>query len=430
MIRFFQKVFLSGESGRVFKGMLTLIVGSGLARLLGVISIPLLTRIYSPEDYGILALYSSFVAILVPVFTLRYVQAIPLPNNIFLALNLFLLCLFFIIVAAILTTIILFFFGDHIFSIFNIEELQTWWWLIVLGASGGATYELFTLWAVREKSYGLISKVQIKQSFIGESLKIILGMFNLKPVGLLVGQVVAQSYGVIDYYKGNAKNLKLLRRSFSLKRIIILFRYFFDFALFRLPSDLLLVVSVQAPLLITATAFGRETTGQLSLAIMALSLPVSLIGAAMARAYYAEIASIGKTQASKIKNITISIQKKLFAIAIPMTLVIFFFSEKLFEIFFGEDWLEAGKFASILAPYVLLQFTSSPLMQVVNVIGRQSLYFYMNSGRVIGLVFLYFYITQNNVSVDSFIFLLSFYLSFYYLVQSLTIIYLINKVKK
>ena len=67
----------AGESGDVFRGMLVLLLGSGVARLIGIGVIPILTRIYTPEEYGVLAVYTSFVAILAPLLTLRYVQAIP-----------------------------------------------------------------------------------------------------------------------------------------------------------------------------------------------------------------------------------------------------------------------------------------------------------------------------------------------------------------
>ncbi|AKX49986.1 polysaccharide biosynthesis protein [Thiopseudomonas alkaliphila] len=418
----------SGEAGQIFKGMITLLMGAGLARLLSIISIPILTRIYSPEDYGTLALYTSLIAILIPVLTFRYTQAIPLPRNVNLAFGLLLLCLVLILLWSIVLVLLFVFFGKHVFEYLNFQVLNSWWLLIVLGAVGGAVYETFTMWAVRSRSYALVSKIQVRQSFVGESIKIVLGLLGFKPVGLLVGQAITQSYGAFDYFKSGQKDFKkLLWGGQKTRNFLASLKLFANFPFFRLPSDLLLVLSVQAPLLITAAVFSKEITGQLSLAIMALSLPVSLIGAAISRAYYAEIAALGRTKLERIKKITFSIQKKLFLIGFPLTIVVFFTSEFLFVSLFGDDWLLAGVFSSILSPYVLLQFTSSPLMQVVNVVGRQSTYFYLNLGRVIGLALIYWVAKEYMFSAKVFVTVLSVYLSFYYLVQTLVIMFLISK---
>src|SRR5690625_2842228 len=137
----FQNLF-SGESANVFRGMLTLFMGAGLARIIGIASIPILTRIYSPEYFGVLALYSSFISILAPTLTLRYVQAIPLPKTDVMAFHLFLLSSTLIFFGSLFTTLILIIFGKKILGWFNMETLMPWRWMIVIGAAGTATYEL------------------------------------------------------------------------------------------------------------------------------------------------------------------------------------------------------------------------------------------------------------------------------------------------
>jgi len=77
-----------GPAGPVFRGMGTLALGAGVARIIGVVSIPVLTRIYSPADYGVLAVFTALVGMLVPVLTLRYGAAIPLPRYDGMAMNL------------------------------------------------------------------------------------------------------------------------------------------------------------------------------------------------------------------------------------------------------------------------------------------------------------------------------------------------------
>src|SRR5690625_3236750 len=176
----FIKIFKS-ESNAVFQGMVTLFLGSGLGRIVSILSMPLLTRLYNPEDFGLLALYTSIISILAPILTFRYAQAIPRPRTDLMALHLLLLCLQLIFVQSIFITVFLLLFGQNIFTYFNIESLYPLWWLIVFGSAGIALHELFSLWAIRKRQYTYIAHAQFIQSFVGNLVKIIFGIFSLRP---------------------------------------------------------------------------------------------------------------------------------------------------------------------------------------------------------------------------------------------------------
>src|SRR5690554_1775236 len=362
---------LQGKSSGVFRGMITLTMGAGLARIVGIASIPILTRLYSPEDYGVLAVYTSIVAVLVPILTFRYVTAIPLPKTDAMAFNLFVLCAKLIALGTLLIALTLGLFGHTVLGWFSMEELAPYWWLIAIGVMGTASYELFSMWATRKKDYKVIAKTQFSQSLLGNLVKIGLGIIALKPLGLVFGQIVAQSGGIGSFLKSAQKDFKKLYPLVSNKKQKLLASYYQDFPKYRLPSQFLMVLSVQAPVLMMAALYNKDVTGQLSLAMMALTLPVSLIGNGISKAYYAEIAEIGKYQIEKIKKITFLIQKRLFFIGVPAAFLAYWKAEEFFVFVFGKDWVLAGKYAEILSPFVLLQFTSTPLVQVMNIVGSQ-----------------------------------------------------------
>lgn len=420
-----QKIF-AGESGNVFRGMLTLLVGAGLARVIGIISIPILARIYSPEDYGVLALYTSFIAILAPIMTLRYVQAIPLPKTDEIAFNLFSLCFKLIAFFTVIIGIVLALFGKTILTWFNMEALIPWRWLIVLGVSGSAIYELFSLWATRKRQYKTIARTQFTQSLIGNITKIVLGLLGFKPSGIIIGQFLSQSAGITSFIKDAKKDFQIYLPKIRLSKETFIVKYFQDFVWFRLPSQFLMVISLQAPILIAARLYDRNIVGQLSFTIMALSLPVSLIGMTISKAYYAEIAKIGKNNLKKIQRITFEIQKKLFLVAIPISIFIYLASEWVFVFIFGEKWRMAGTFASILAPFLLMRFTSSPLDQVFNIVGGQIMYLIINISRIIGFLTIFLYCSYYQIKAIEFSCILSWFMSGHYLFVTILVITLIN----
>ncbi|WP_201588659.1 lipopolysaccharide biosynthesis protein [Psychrobacter pulmonis] len=422
----YNQLFAS-ESGSTFKGMLTLALGSGAARIVGIASIPIVTRIYSPADYGLLALYISIVSILVPIATLRYSTAIPLPKTDALAINIVALGLLLIAIYSAILLSLLFLFSETILAWFDMAELAQWWWLIVLGVAGTASYELFSLWTTRKKQYKVMAKTQLSQSLIGSTAKIVLGLLAIKPIGLIIGQFFAQSAGIGGLIKASAKDFKRLMPEINRKRVKMLAIYYRDFPYFRLPSQLLLQVSSNAPILMMASLYSRELTGQLSLAIMAISIPTGLVGQSMAKAFYAEIAAVGKRDLVKVRAITIDVQKKLFLVGVPLTVLMMLLAEPLFKLVFGEEWKLAGKYATILAPFILLQLTSSPLMQVLNLIGGQLLFLVINIVRVLGLAAIFMLANNIELAADMFIILLSSFLFIFYLAMTAFIFHMINQ---
>lgn len=418
---------LSSESGNVFRGMLTLIMGSGLARIVGLASIPILTRLYSPEDYGVLAIYISIVAVLVPILTLRYVTAIPLPKTDAMAFNLFMLCAKLILVGTLLISLVLGFFGETVLGWFSMQEFAHLWWLIAIGVMGTATYELFSLWASRKKDYKIIAKTQFTQSLTGNAVKIGLGLLSLTPLGLVIGQLVAQSGGVGSLFKNAYKDFKKLYPSLSNKKQNFVAKYYQEFPWFRLPSQFLMVLSTQAPVLMMSALFSAEPVGQFGLATMALSMPVSLIGQAVARAYYAEVAAIGRSNYKKIKRITWNVQRKLMLIGGPPVIMLALLAPWLFSIVFGEEWLTAGEYARILAPYILLMLISTPLVQVLNVVGSQFVFLFINTSRVISLCFLFILVRHFELSANGFVITFSVFSVLYFIFQLIIVNYYVSQ---
>lgn len=409
----------------MFNGMLTLAKGAILARIIGIANIPILTRLYSPEEFGILALYVAITGVIAPILTLRYVQAIPLPKSDVLAINLFSVCLKLIILGTLIASLIFWSFGREILASFNMQILTSWWPLIIIGSCGAALYELFSLWATRKKQYELLASTQITQSLLGNVTKVVLGLAEFKSSGLLVGQLFSQSGGVIKFIKRSWEDFSLLMPKVCWKKEKLVSEYYRHFPYYRLPSQFLMLVSIQAPVLIMSSLYGKDLTGQLSLAVMALSLPTGLIGAAVSKAYYAEIAALGKNHLQQVKKITIDVQKKLFLVGVPFALIVMVIAEPAFVIVFGENWATAGKFASILSPFILLQFTSAPLVQVINVVGSQFTYLIINAIRFTGLGLVFFIFKSNPHDATVLIGVLSAYLSLFYFLVTCFIFFVI-----
>ena len=59
--------------------VLTLAGGTTFAQILTILSVPILTRLYGPEDFGVWALYISITSIITVIACMRYEYSIMLP---------------------------------------------------------------------------------------------------------------------------------------------------------------------------------------------------------------------------------------------------------------------------------------------------------------------------------------------------------------
>lgn len=413
----------------LYKGIFTLVIGSSVARLLAIMTIPILTRIYSPEDFGVLAVYVSVVTVLTPILTMRYVLAIPLPRLNSAAINIVSLSIILIFVVGAIVYIFLSIFWLSFTSALLGKEMEPFLELIIIGALVSATNEVFTLWATRYRGYKEIAKSNVAQSLGGSLAKILFGLIWLKPIGLQLGEIFEKFVGLLVLLMQYKKSLIGTVRHIKITRIRYLAVRYCDYPMYRLPSQILMAFSMKAPLIFSAALFDIGTTGQLGLAFMAIALPISIIGGAVGNAVYAEAAAIGKRNPNRILGIAKEAQNKLLFMSLFPALILFFYGELLFSFMFGDAWRGAGKFASILSVSLVFQFTSTPLVQLLNIFEAQRVYLMINVLRVLGLLVIYYVFSRYHYSAEMFVWVCSIFMAALYIFISwFTINYIKNKV--
>lgn len=389
-LREIKKNAFLGPAGAIFQGMSTLAIGNIAGRIIGVVSIPILTRLYDPADFGVLAVFTAFILILAPFMTLRYVLALPLPRRDGIAFNLLILSAGIMGCMSLIVACGLWVFGFQLFSLFSVEIMKSYWWLIVVGSIANSSYEILSLWATRQRVYKAIARTTVLQSFLGNLIKIILGVLAIKPFGLLIGQIVASSGGIVSLLLSFNVEFKRNRSLLSWRRIAVVAGRYRNFPFYRLPSQLLLVFSMQAPVLFFASFYHADTTGQLSMALTIIALPMSLLGQSMSNAFYAETAKLGPKKYCELRSITKDVVVKLLYISVVPALLFFFWAPELFSFLLGSNWYESGEFASRLSLYLLSQFATAPIISIFNVIEKHNIFLSLNIIRVLGLIVVFF----------------------------------------
>jgi len=168
----------------LYKGVLVLGSGTAVAQLIGIVTMPIITRLYTPADLGVLAVYSSVLAIFGVGATLRYEFAYALPKRDEDAANLLGLCLALLFITTAVFGLILLFGRDLLLSIIDISSIEPYLWFLLIGFFGMGLYTTLNYWAIRQRDYGRITYTKINQGASGSVCKILLGILAFGPVGL------------------------------------------------------------------------------------------------------------------------------------------------------------------------------------------------------------------------------------------------------
>ncbi len=418
----------SNSDNTLFRNILKLITGEGIGRAIGFMAALVITRLYTPSDFGILAVFTSLCALFYPFCTLRYCLAIPLHSNERVGINSLAACLCVLVINTVIAGIALLFFHSPVLAFFSSASIDAFWYFIPMAFLFHGISEILSYYSTRYRDFTTIAKVSVARMSVGALTKIILGMFRFNVTGLLIGTIMAESGGLTMFIRACWKRLKAHARDVTLGRIRFVLKRYIGFPLYRVPSQLLLISSGSLPILYFAWHFGSGTTGQISLAINLLSATVSIAGASVGKAFYGEIASLGMRNIKEIRTLTLRIMTRLFAISIlPFTLIICF-GPWIFQTFFGAEWTDAGVFARYLCFYLIFRFVYSPISDgIFNVFEQQKLVFLLEVSRVVIVALSLFISYLYSFSVAYTIIIYSLALTVQYILSILLVFHILRK---
>ena len=349
------------------RGVSVLVGGTVSAQVLLVLAAPLLTRLYSPEDFGLLAIYTSSLALIGAISSLRYELAIPLPEDDGEAANVAVLCLLLVVISALLTGVLVFFWGSAIAAALGVPTLAGYLWLLPVGVLLAGFYSVFNYWAVRAKGFTTIAGTKLRQAVA--TLAIQLVAFKLGGIALLFGQVAGQGVGTTTLGLPALKSAGFKQVNwFSIKKVAGRYR---RFPFISTWSGLVSTAGYQLLPLMFAALFTTAAAGFYALAHRILTLPASLIGEAVGSVFFSHAADARRDGTLGI--LYAKLQDKLIQIGLPPAAVIVISGPLLFTTVFGEEWRVAGEFAQWLAISIFAGFVVSPLSQVFAVTEKQQI---------------------------------------------------------
>ena len=342
--------------------VIVLAAGTVVGQLVVFLASPILTRLYSPQDFGVFAVYASLLSVLSVVAAMRYELAIPLPGDEQDASALVGLGLAVCVSMGVVMEVAVWFGADRLMQVVNVPGLRPHLWLLPIAVTLVGAYQTFNYWAVRRGAFSRIARTKLMQDLASVSVQLALGAFGVGPLGLLVGDIAGRIAGLSVLSREGWRAFWCV----SVRDIRDVATRYKRFPLLSVWAAMLNVVSLQLPVLLLARFFGTYVAGHYALSYRVLGLPAMLVGQAVGQVFFSAAAFL-KNDSAALGRLTERTAISLFYVGLPVFTALLFNGRRVFAFLFGQEWATAGVYAQIMAPWFFLWIVSSPLSQLLTV---------------------------------------------------------------
>lgn len=349
-----------------------LVGGSAVAQGLGIAVMPVLTRLFAPEAFGIAALFTSVTAIVGVVACMRYELAIMLPESDEEAANLLGVSIAFVILVTVISGVVFILLADPISVLLNSPEFAGYLWLVPIAVFVSGMFLALNYWNSRTKNFGRLAAVRVVASGANQGLRLLAGFTRYTTAGALIGASIIGNMlaTVILGTRIWREDGSIFRASIRTQAMIEGLKRHKKFPLYSSWSALLNMVSRQLPPWMLAIYFSPQIVGFFAIGRLVLSTPMRLVGSAVAQVFF-QRASEAKSRTQDLDKVVGTVLTSLIAIGLFPILLLTIIGREIFMVVFGAQWADAGVYTQILAIWIFFQFISSPISTLSSVLEKQ-----------------------------------------------------------
>lgn len=373
--------------------------GTALAQAIPIAITPVLTRLYAPSEFGLLALYMSCVAVGSVIATARYELAITLPASDEDAAHVVSMTLKLCGMISVLLYLPVVLGGDKIAQMLGNPELASWFYLLPISVLATGVFNVFQYWCNRTSQYRRMSANRIQNAGFVALISVALGLGRVNG-GMILGGMSGQILSSFIIWRGVMQRNRELFAALGMRREIMLAKYYINHPKHVAPAQLLGVVAQQVPIFLISSHYSMATVGFFSMAYKLVSLPSGLIANAIGDVYRQKI-SVAYNERGEFREIFVKTLTRTVLLAAPPYLIVYLSSPFLFQLLFGESWRVAGEYAQILVLASFFQFVFTPVDKGALIVGATKYIFVWHMLRLLALVVLLVLTAHLSLSVEA-----------------------------
>lgn len=356
-------------SGGFARAVGVLVGGTALGNAITAAAMPALTRLYTPAEFGLLAVFSSLVGIASVAACLRYEIAITMPESESVAAHLVAVSAAAALVVGAVLAAVAAAAAAPIAQRLGQPLLAPLLWLVPLYTLLAGLFAALQYWALRQRRFGSLARTRVTQAAAASGTQIAAGLAGLGALGLLLGPVVNVAAGVLGTLLPALRHDRRVLAAVDAATMRQVARSHARFPLYSTPEALANSASIQLPVMLIAALGSSAEAGHLMLAMFVVQAPMSLLGNAVSQVYLARAPA--ESREGTLGRFTAEVIGGLLRTGVGPLLALGIVAPFVFAPVFGPAWERAGVVVSWLTPWFVAHLLTAPVSMALHVHGRQ-----------------------------------------------------------
>lgn len=340
-----------------------MILSSGIAQVILIITTPIITRLYSPAEFGELTIFSNIAMILIPIINARYDLLIVNAKNDRSA-NILSQISFLISLLILLILIPILAISAWLYPNFILDFI-----FIIIMLFLVSLTNIFTNYLNKERKYKVLSLINVFRAGSMALLQIIFGLLSLGSLGLIIGFSLSYITGITLGYKTFKKHFNIVRNKEETKALFLENK---NQLVYSTPSILLNSLSFSVVVFFIGILYTNTEVGIYGMAIRVLGIPVTIISLGLSKIFMQQ-ANDYYIERGNFRNLLLKFSSTLVIVSIILYVPLYLFSEELVNILLGHSWVDAITVIKIVIPLFVIRLIVSTVSLSVIVLQKQQL---------------------------------------------------------
>lgn len=328
---------------------------------------PLLSRLFSPTDFGILALFLGIGDIVSRLGTLSLEEAILLPQKDREACFIAGLSIYSLLIVS---------FVSFLFFVINqyavaFYEFSNYFLLLPVYIFLAGLVQIYNFLFNRGRHYRDISLSIVGMGLSNTCFRILGGFLRFSYPALILSSILSQGVALLVYFVKITRQ-KLSRSVLfpSRKEAMKLLANYRQFPFYVMTRNFLNSLSGNLPYFMLINYFGASKLGCYSMAFTMAFKPVSLFSNSIYQVLFEKFSTLKRNRCS-LSKVFGGYLVIVFSLALPLFLLAGYFSEIVFNFFLGPGWESVGHYFRILLPWIFMVLLSTPLASIPLIFSQQ-----------------------------------------------------------
>jgi len=347
-----------------FKGVLSLLAGNTISKIIVTIGGLILANYYGPDSYGIYNVFLSYILILPVLAGFRMDNIMILQKGSKEIRNLFSGIL---LISLIVTTFMILVMA--VLKLLHITSFQMSFFVLILTGIGA----VLTGWNITQnnlftkfKLFKQISTAFVIASVISVIFQAVFYFSGFTENGLIYGWILGLTASFIynvRVSKGQLVKINIPVFKQSVKEHI-------DIVKFTYPSDSINAIANNIMPILVLLYFTQAEVGIYGMAFKILSVPLVLLSGSVSRVYFQKAVSLNHSNKKSLEKLTHKVIFSNVAIIFGFVLLINTIGIYLLDLFLKESWDGLGTYVLALSFWILARSAMNPIASIVMVINK------------------------------------------------------------